>query len=150
MASTGSGPRAVRLVFECAGREVRMLSSESVDVPAPLSDRLDGFDDHLGVWVEVRTWDGRALHRRVLAGALEETVEVFQPGPSLRRRRVGDSWGSFAVLVPDLVDADHLAFLSGAGSAARVEGATELARFPLGRRECVLTTEDGRRSRRFR
>jgi hypothetical protein len=132
MASTEPRRRAVRLIFEYAGREVRMLSSEPVDALAPPTDQLDGYDDHLGVWVEVRTSDGRALHRRVLAGELEETVEVFEPGPSLRREPARGRRGSFAVLVPDLADADHLAFLSGAGSAARVEGATELARFPLG------------------
>lgn len=133
MASTEPEPRAVRLIFEYEGREVRMLSSEPVDVLVPPTDQLDGYDDHLGVWVEVRTADGRALHRRVLAGEIEETVEVFEPGPSLRREPTRGRRGSFAVLVPDLEEADHLSFLSGVGSAARVEGATELARFPLGR-----------------
>jgi hypothetical protein len=132
MASTEPQPRAVRLVFEYRGREVRLLSSEPSDALAPPTDQLDGYDDHLGVWFEVRTADGRALHRRVLVGDIEDTVEVFEPGPSLRREPARGR-GSFAVLVPDLADADHLSFLSGAGSAARVEGATELARFPLGR-----------------
>jgi hypothetical protein len=126
-------PRAVRLVFEYEGRDVRMLWSEPVRVLAPPTDRLDGYDDHLGVWVEVRTADGLALHRRVLSGELGDTVEVFEPGRSSRREPARGRRGSFAVLVPDLADADHLSFLSAAGSAARVEGATELARFPLGR-----------------
>ncbi|HWO67247.1 MAG TPA: hypothetical protein VNO31_45175, partial [Umezawaea sp.] len=54
--------RAVRLVFEYEGREVWLRSSESVDAPVPATDLLD---DQLGVWVEVRDVDGRALHRRV-------------------------------------------------------------------------------------
>jgi len=123
--------RAVRLVFEYEGREVRLRSSEPVDVPVPATDPVD---DHFGVWVEVRDVDGRALHRRILTGPLEETAEVFAGDsvPSPRRTRVVGRRGSFALLVPGFADADHLSFLSGVGSTARVEGATELARFALG------------------
>ncbi|PRY44994.1 hypothetical protein [Umezawaea tangerina] len=132
------GRGAVRLIFEFAERGLRMLSNEPVDVLVPPTDRLDGYEDHLGVWVEVCDVDGRALHRRVLPSDLGETVEVFgdASGPSLRRAPVSRARGSFAVLVPDLEQADHLSFMSGLGAAAvRAEGATatELARFPLGR-----------------
>jgi len=120
--------RAVRLVFEYEGREVWLRSSESVDAPVPATDLLD---DQLGVWVEVRDVDGRALHRRVLTGSLEETVEVLAGEAGPRRARAAGRRGSFAVLVPGFADADHLTFLSGVGSTARAEGATELARFAL-------------------
>ncbi|MCS7480645.1 hypothetical protein ACFFQW_20655 [Umezawaea endophytica] len=134
MALSEPKPRAVRLIFEYEGREVRLVSSEAVDALVPPTDQLDGYDDHLGVWVEVRDADGRPLHRRVLTGPLEETVEVLadDSGPSLRRTRVTGRRGGFAVLVPGFAEADHLSFLSGVGSTARAEGATELARFPLG------------------
>lgn len=122
--------------FAYEGRQLRLVFRERIDMLAPPTDALEGYEDHQGFWVEVRDPDGRTLHRRVMADPMEPAVEVFSAGPdaSLRRVQVERPQGTFTVVVPDLESADHLAFVGtpeGDEGLRAESAATELARFPL-------------------
>jgi hypothetical protein len=124
---------AVRLVFEYDGRQVRLVSRQRVDMQPPPTDPIEGYEGQQGFWVEVRDADGRTLHRRVMQDPIAD-AEVFsdEPGQSVMRVPVREPRGSFAILVPDSEDADHLALMSSPAVAGVRRGpATELARIPL-------------------
>jgi hypothetical protein len=133
-ASTRRG--AVRLIFQYEGRQLRLLSREQIDMLAPPTDLLAGHESYQGFWVEVRDPDGLVLHRRIMPDPMKAAVEVFsnEPGASLRQVPVNQPQGTFAVLVPELEHADHLAIMRsavGEGEQRTTLAATELARFPL-------------------
>lgn len=139
-------PKAVRLTFTFEGDEVRLVSRQPVEMIAPPTDKLDGYEHEQGFWLEVRTGQDETLHRQVMQDPLRYDVEVFSPDPeqSVFRIPVGERSGSFTVVVPDLSEADHVALLSSGAPTAAARGmtpeaaarapsgpATEFARFPL-------------------
>ena len=125
---------AVRMVFEYDGDVVRLVWKRQVDMLAPPTDALEGYEDQQGLWAEVRDADGATLHRQVLADPIRRGVEVFSDDPAqgIVRAPVERPSGMFVVLVPDLGAADHLALM---GSAPGPEGAraaaSEILRVPL-------------------
>jgi hypothetical protein len=135
-------PGAVRLVFEIADGEVRLVGRQAVDVVVPDVDPVTGYEGEQGFWVETRTGDGTTLHRRVLPDPFVSDVEVFAADPDGSIARVPDTEPSrlVTVLVPASEAADHVALFS---SAARPTGgssevtvaeqapAVEIARFTL-------------------
>jgi hypothetical protein len=140
-------PRAVRLTFTYEGDEVRLVSRQPVDMIAPPTDKLSGYEDEQGSWIEVRNDREQTLHRLVMEDPLRRDVEVFSPDPerSVYRAPVQEPSGIFVVVVPELDDADHVSLMSSAApraaaarevspeAAARAQGgpATEFARFSL-------------------
>ena len=129
-------PRAVRLTFTYEGDEVRLVSRQPVEMIAPPTDRLAGYEGEQGFWIEVRSGQDETLHRRVMQNPLRRDVEVFSPDPeqSVVRVPVEKPTGSFSVVVPDLDEADHVALLSsGAPSAVGRDVPLEVAaRAPTG------------------
>ena len=135
-------PGAVRLVFEIADGEVRLVSRQAVDVVVPDVDPVTGYEGEQGFWVETRTADGRTIHRRVLPDPFAADVEVFSADPGGSIARVPDTEPSrlVTVLVPASDAADHVALFSSAArstggpsavTAAEQAPAVEIARFAL-------------------
>jgi hypothetical protein len=129
-------PRALRLRFTYEGDEVRLASRQPVDMMAPPTDQLSGYEGEQGFWIEVRSDQEETLHRRVMQDPLRQDVEVFSPDPeqSVSRAPVEKVSGSFVVVVPELEEADHVSLMSsGAPSAAARDVSTEAAaRAPAG------------------
>ncbi|MGH3901173.1 MAG: hypothetical protein ACRDTA_23570 [Pseudonocardiaceae bacterium] len=126
---------AVRMIFEYVGDDVRLVSARRVNMHAPPTDRLEGAEEHQGLWAEVRDTGGATLHRQVLADPVRRGVEVFSDDPAqgIVRAPVERPSGLFVVLVPDLGEADHLAlFGSSPGPAGLRAAANEILRVPLG------------------
>ena len=124
---------AIRLIFEYEGEEVRLLSRQRVDMLPPPTDP-QVVDQVLGFWVEVRDPRNRVLHRQVMQDPVRGDVEAFSDDPdsSVMRIPISEPRGSFAVVVPALEEADHLAFMSSAPvEGAALGAAAELARFSL-------------------
>ncbi len=139
-------PRAVRLTFAFEGDEVRLVGRQPVEMIAPPTDKLDGYEHEQGFWLEVRSGKDETLHRQVMQDPLRYDVEVFSPDPeqSVFRSPVDEPSGIFVVVVPDLSEADHVALLSSGAPTAAARGmtpeaaarapsgpATEFVRFPL-------------------
>ncbi|MBZ4319244.1 hypothetical protein [Streptomyces huiliensis] len=146
---TGSGPAgaaAVRLIFEYEGPDIRLVSRQRVDAAPPPTDDLsettgpagsDATDERPGVkgfWVELRDARQQPLYRRVMHPPVRYDAEVFSDDPdrSLARVPVDEPKGAFAVLVPELADADHVALVSSPlAPGPTVAPAAEVARFAL-------------------
>jgi hypothetical protein len=127
-------PRAVRLTFTYEGDQVSLASRQPVEMIAPPTDQLSGYEGEQGFWIEVRNDREEALHRRVMQDPLRQDVEVFSPDPehSVYRVPVEKVSGSFVVVVPELEEADHVSLMSSAApSAAARAPANEFARFSL-------------------
>jgi hypothetical protein len=134
---SGSGPAApgaLRLIFEYQGSDIRLVSRQRVAMAVPPGDPIEGRDTESGFWVEVRDGAGNPLHRRVMHDPVRHDVEVFSddPAQSLARVPVPQPAGTFAVLIPDIAAADHVALVSSPpGQHLAIAPAAEVARFSL-------------------
>jgi len=127
---------ARRLVCVAEGDDVRVLVDRRVEMTLPPTDPLGELAGVTGAWIELRDAGGRPRYRRIVADPLEAETEVpDEPGkhpftrvPARRHRR------AFAILVPDVEDADHVAVLRArvpSGAAAAGPRIEVLARLPL-------------------
>jgi hypothetical protein len=129
--------RAIRLVFEYEGDEVRLVSQARIEKVLPQTDQSADASESRGTWSEVRDADGVTLDRRVLVDPMPRDAEVFpeQLGEEIGREPIEHPSGVFTVLVPDLAGADHVAVLSNAPGQVGVRAAdalgTELVRVDL-------------------
>lgn len=132
--------KAVRLLFEYEGTEVRLVARQPVEMA------VTGFDiareAMTGHFVEVRDGEDAMLARLPARGAFADSAEVFpeQPGDPITRVAV-EPKGAFTVVVPVPEEADHVSVVTlrpGPEGVAAALGAAlgeaevvELARFPL-------------------
>lgn len=92
--------RAIRLIFEYDGDDVRLVAQQRVDVA------VTGFDTPRvlgpGHYVEMRDESGAALTRVPVRDAFAGSAEVFpeQPGEPITRVDVEHASGAFTVVVP--------------------------------------------------
>jgi hypothetical protein len=144
-ASQPAPTRAIRLIFEYDGDQVRLVSQQPVEMA------ITGFDiartEHPGYYIDTRDAAGRTLARVPARNVFSGSMEVFPEklGEPITRVDVAKPRGAFTVVVPAPGDADYVSLvqvtpakpevLAPAGRAtSRVEGgaqAIELVRFPL-------------------
>jgi hypothetical protein len=130
----GTGPRSLRFTIEYRGTDMSIVDRRSLDMPAPISDAIRGYDGQSGFWYELRSPSGETLYRRVLHNPLRFHVEehALEPSPTMRRRAVEQPSGVFTVLVPDDPQAATLVvFSSPPDPAALAEPAGRIAEFSL-------------------
>ena len=117
-----SKTRSVRLIFSYDGDAVRLESRQPVEMVVPPSDPVEDFETPPGFWTEVRDGEGSVLHQQVMRDPIRRDVEVFSPDPerSIARVPIERPHGAFAVLVPLVPGADHVALMRvpAAGTAA--------------------------------
>lgn len=102
---------AVRLTFEYEGENVRMVSSQKLDMLVPRSDPLAGYQAEHGSWIELRDGEDRPIYRVILRGAIQADVEApsDEPAHHMTRRVVDRPKGVFVVLLPNLSEAKTVA-----------------------------------------
>jgi hypothetical protein len=139
--------KAVRLIFEYDGDQVRLVSQQPVEVALTDADLVQ--PDTPGFFVDIRDNGGRTLARATARGAFAGSVEVFpeKPGEPFQRVDVARPKGAFTVVMPMPAAADRLAVVQiapdqtgpqappggGPAAAAAALKATDLASFPLSR-----------------
>jgi hypothetical protein len=131
---SGREARSVRLTFSYDGDDVRLESRQPVEMLAPPSDPVEGSEHQAGFWTEVRDAQGSVLHRKVMHDPVRRDAEVFSPDPerSITRVPLERPRGAFAVLVPLVPGADHVALMGvPAAGAAAFAPAVELHRVSL-------------------
>jgi hypothetical protein len=119
---SGEGVRgplgALRLTFAHEGDHVSLQSRQEVDMTPLPSDTEEAEDPervrvaHLGVRLELVDPEGRVLYHRETRHLIPESIE-FPTGDlerPLSRRRVGQTQGTFDVVVPLLEGARELVF----------------------------------------
>lgn len=137
--------RAVRLIFEYEGEEVRLVTQQPVEMAIP------GFDiarvERAGYYVDARDEADHTLARVPARNAMDTSTEVFpeQPGEPITRIEVSEPQGAFTVVVPAPEGADHVtvvrvapgrpeAPMPGSRATSAVPGSpevTDLTSFPL-------------------
>lgn len=128
--------RAIRLLVNYDKSGFSVSDSWDLETLAPPSQSLDPARGTSGFWVELRDAKNNVLYRRVMQNPVPPDVEVFDPEEGLHRVAVDEPKGVFTVLVPDLPDAEQIAFVSSPmDPAKRQNPAREVAALPLrGRR----------------
>ena len=125
---------AVRLTFSYERGDIWLIDRQRVDMIAPPGEP-DRIARHaIGSWVELRDVRNRVLYQRVVSQPIRFETETFgeRPGDPLGWRPVADPSGSFALVVPDLPDAERVALFSPPLKAeAAGEPASELLSVPL-------------------
>jgi len=143
--TSGPGrPRpAVRLICTADGDGVRVVSRRRLTKVVPPSEPLEDpesgtAEQWSGFWLEVRDERERVRYRRVVADPLSGEVEVPGGDGSFTRRASARASATFALLVPDLPDADHVSLVRGGAAPtapdaafALAESTGEVARLPL-------------------
>jgi hypothetical protein len=142
-------PKAIRLTFSYQGDEAHLESAQLLDMTAPASAAVTGYDGDSGFWVQLEDDADQVLHRRVLQQPMKYTAEVFpeQQGDQFQRVAVTDPHGSFDVVVPDLPEARTVSLYASTPpraprgepqdranrrvAAGLADPAHEIARFPL-------------------
>lgn len=131
-ASTPQGSRAVRLIFEYDGDQVRLVSQQRVDMAITGSDIARS--ERSGFFVDSRNAAGHTLARVPAHNAFAGSQEVFpeQPGEPIVRVDVPQPKGAFTVVVPAPPEADQVTVVKVAPAAPgapafSVRGTTDLA-----------------------
>jgi hypothetical protein len=127
--------KALRLTFNYEGSDVKLVSTQSVDMILPPSHPLEAKAEQSGFWITLSNSDGKAVYRRILHNPISYHREVFSndpADPSVQQVPVAKPKGTFVILVPDLADARTLQLFSyPEGRAGRGLAARELARFAI-------------------
>jgi hypothetical protein len=103
--------RAIRLIFEYDGDQVRLVSRQPVDMA------VTGFDlaqtEHPGYYVDVRSASDQTLARVPARDAFAGSLEVFPENPGEPITRVDDASrkGAFTVVVPAPESSDHVTIM---------------------------------------
>jgi hypothetical protein len=125
----------MRLTFEYEGSEVKLVSSQKVEMILPPTHPLEGGDGETGFWFTLSDAAGKAVYRRVVHNPIQLDREVFSndpKNPSVHRVPVEKPKGTFVLLVPDVPQAQTLQLFSHPLNVARrAEAAREVARFNL-------------------
>lgn len=135
-------PGAVRLIFDYDGDDVRLVSSQPVDVVVQPSAPTRGLHDRSGFWVELRASSEDVLYRQVLTDPARVHPEVFSPDPTvgITRSPEPQAAGAFTVLVPRQEGGSHVVLMGSPpatgtlapGMAASQDApAEEIARFSI-------------------
>src|SRR5262245_1280796 len=100
--------RAMRLIFEYEGNQVRLVSQQPVEMAITGSDLARV--EHPGYYVDTRDASDRTLARVPARNAFSASVEVFpeKPGEPIARVDVLQQRGAFTVVVPVPENADYL------------------------------------------
>ena len=130
-----AGPNTLRLIFSYEGNEIRLISRQRVNVVTPSSEPLEGSPERQsGFWVEVRDKAGKPLRRQLMHDPIRHSAEVFSEDPerSVARIPLERPSGVFAVLIPEIEGADHLALIgTPLEKRPALTEALEIARFNL-------------------
>jgi hypothetical protein len=124
--------RAIRLLVEYDQSGFSIAQSSSLETLAPASHALEVPRATSGFWVELRDAKKNVLYRRVMQHPVPTDVEVFDPEVGVHRQAVEDPSGVFSVLVPDIPEAEEIAFVSSPmDPAKRQNAARQVAALPL-------------------
>jgi hypothetical protein len=124
--------RAIRLLVEYDESGFTIRESWELETLAPASHAREVPRATSGFWVELRDGKNNVLYRRVMPDPVQTEVEVFDPEMGVHRQEVDAPRGSFTVLVPDLPEAEQIAFVgSPRDPAKRQNAARQVAAMPL-------------------
>lgn len=98
--------RALRLIFEQRGDELKLVSTQRLNMVVPPPQALVPKRDTRGSWFELRDRENRPVYRRTIDNP-QQGMEVVADGPGDALRRIDDDKNvrAFFVIVPDIAGA---------------------------------------------
>jgi hypothetical protein len=96
-------PKSMRLIFSYDGDDVKLISQQPVQMMAPPSDPVKGYDKRKGFWAELKSDRDKTLYRQVMHNPTRNDAEVFSDDPDegISREPAPKRKGVFVVVVPD-------------------------------------------------
>jgi len=123
--------RSLRAFFEYDGRDVKLVSVQSLEMLAPPPQAIFPRPNEQGSWFELRDGEGRTLYRRVIENPIRQDIEVITDDPehSLSRVAVETPHGLFFLIAPDIPQAREIVLVAdrrpeGSGLEAITEPVT--------------------------
>ena len=103
--------KAMRLIFEYEGDEVRLVSQQPVEMVIPGADLSEL--SHSGYYVETKDSGGKALFRTKAHNAFSTSTEVFpeEKGKPITRVDLPKAKGAFTVITPLTTNTDHVSVM---------------------------------------
>lgn len=106
---------SIRIVATYEKEKCIATSIERVEILTPASDSLDGFNNLIGFWLELRSNLDKRLYRLIMRDPFQAEVEVFNlnkdqtiSGNMMPRDKIS---GHLVLLVPDHPDAYYVALV---------------------------------------
>lgn len=98
--------RALRLIFEQHGDELKLVSTQRLNMVVPPPQALVPKHGTRGSWFELRDREDRPVYRRTIDNP-QQGMEVVADGPGDALRRIDDDKNvrAFFVIVPDIAGA---------------------------------------------
>jgi hypothetical protein len=127
--------RALRLTFEYEGSNVKLISTQSVEMMLPPTQPLEKHENETGFWFTLSNAQGKPVYRRTIHQPIAYDREVFSNDPkqpSVQRIPIDKPKGTFVMLVPDVPEArivqlySHPLTVGGRGQAT-----SEIGRFEI-------------------
>jgi hypothetical protein len=119
-----------QMYFNFEAGSTSLIDSWTVDMTAPSSDALVGYEGQSGFWLEVRG-DAGTLYRRVIDNPMQPTVEAPGEDGQMIRRSTDRQTGSFQLTVPQVPGATVLALVGSPADPTAGEPARDLATFEV-------------------
>ncbi|MGH2354239.1 MAG: hypothetical protein ACRDJN_21755 [Chloroflexota bacterium] len=147
--ATGSPQWAWRLICAYDQDGVRVIARRRIQKVVPPSDALERNRQSVGFWLEVRDAQEHPRYVRFMRNPMPEAVEVPpEPGGAGFTHLPAPRRGTFALLVPDVAEGDHVSLMRraprSAGIGVAAAGPAEVARLPLGGANLPEAAEEGR------
>src|SRR5437867_263827 len=103
--------RALRLLFEYEGNNVKLVSVQRLEMKAPPPQAPPPDVPGHGAWFELRDREGKSMYRRVIHDPLSGDLEVPSDNPErpLARVKAPQKRGIFYLVAPDIPQARKVA-----------------------------------------
>lgn len=135
-------PVALRLIFESADGEVRLIRKSRVDMVAP-APPVDIDQRGPGVYAEVRDGADRTIYRTNVSAQFHPTVEVFNPDGPVQRVDVPNQKRVVVLVVPESPDAQSLALVRHGGQEEQAVQGRLRAEFTAAEEELLRVSLSG-------
>lgn len=115
--------RALRLIFEQRGNDLKLMSTQRLNMVVPPPQSLVQRSGTLGSWFELRDGRDMPVYRRAIVNPLQD-IEVVadEPGEPLHRIDTDLSGHAFHVIVPDIAGARRLVLHVEPRTSSRAAG----------------------------
>ncbi|PNK22789.1 hypothetical protein CBR59_29860 [Bacillus thuringiensis] len=126
--------KSLRLIFSYEDHDLKLISSQKVNIIPPPSDDFLKSNEYSGSWYSLDDINGHSLYRRILHHRSHGEIKIFSNEfeNSIHRREEKNNSRIFVFLVPDISEGCSVALFSSPtekNNMLELQPATELARF---------------------
>lgn len=110
---------SIRIIGTYEQEKFTVSSIERIEMLAQASDPLDGFDNLVGFWMELRDQNGKPVYRQIMRDPFASHAEVYHIEKDQKTLRINmediedkkEVSRHLVLLVPGIDHADHIALI---------------------------------------